>query len=89
MEDFEKRRILKIIFKRIVYQLDNGINSNFNEYKSIYDKINVGHNKSVDEIRKSFYQMAFCIEVRKTTVLTDIERGECDEFYDEFLNLNL
>jgi hypothetical protein len=33
--------------------------------------------------------MAFCIEVRKTTVLTDIERDECDEYYDEFLILNL
>jgi hypothetical protein len=32
--------------------------------------------------------MAFCIEVRKTTVLIDIERGECDEYYDEFLIIN-
>jgi hypothetical protein len=89
MNENEKRRILKEVFKRIVHQLDNGINSNFDEYREVYDKINEGHNKSLDEIKTSFYQMAFCIEVRKTTVLTDIERDECDEYYDEFLILNL
>ena len=88
MNENEKRRILKDVFKRIVYELDNGINSNFDEYKRVYDKINEGHNKSLEEIKTSFYQMAFCIEVRKTTVLTDIERDESDEYYDEFLILN-
>jgi len=87
MNENEKRRILKEVYKRIVYELDNGINSNFDEYKIVYDKINEGHNKSLDEIKTTFYQMAFCVEVRKTTVLTDIERGECDEYYDNFLSL--
>jgi hypothetical protein len=87
MKYLEKRRILKDVFRRIIYQLDNGINSNFNEYKIVYDTINEGHNHSLDEIRKSFYQMAFCIEVRKTTVLVDIKRDEIDEWYEEFSNL--
>ena len=88
MNENEKRRILKEVYKRIVYELDNGINSNFDEYKTYYDKSNQGHNDSLEDIRKSFYQMAFCIEVRKTTVFNDIERGDCDEYYDEFLILN-
>lgn len=88
MNENEKRSILKDVYKRIIYELDNGINSNFNEYKRVYDKINKGHNKSLEEIKTSFYQMAFCIEVRKTTVFDDIERGDCDEYYDEFLILN-
>ena len=83
MNENEKRRILKEVYKRIVYELDNGINSNFDEYKTYYDKSNQGHNDSLEDIRKSFYQMAFCIEVRKTTVLIDIERGECDVLYNE------
>ena len=83
MNENEKRRILKEVYKRIVYELDNGINSNFDEYKRAYDKINEGHNKSLNEIKITFYQMAFCVEVRKTTVLTDIERGECDVLYNE------
>jgi hypothetical protein len=33
--------------------------------------------------------MAFYIEVRKTTVFNDIERDECDVWYDEISNLNL
>jgi hypothetical protein len=89
MNENEKRRILKEVFKRIVHQLDNGIDSNFDEYRRVYDKINEGHNKSLDEIKTSFYQMAFCIEVRKTTVFTDIERDECDEYYDEFVILRV
>ena len=89
MNEIEKRRILKEVFKRIVIQLDNGINSNFDEYKRVYDIINEGHNKSLEEIKTSFYQMAFCIEVRKTTVFDDIERDECDVWYDEISNLNL
>lgn len=89
MKENEKRRILKEVFKRIVYELDNGINSNFDEYKTYYDKSNQGHNDSLEDIRKSFYQMAFCIEVRKTTVFNDIERDECDVWYDEISNLNL
>ena len=88
MNENEKRRILKEVYKRIVYELDNGINSNFDEYKTYYDKSNQGHNDTLEDIRKSFYQMAFCIEVRKTTVLIDIERGDCDEYYDEFLIIN-
>ncbi len=88
MNENEKRRILKEVYKRIVYELDNGINSNFDEYKTYYDRSNKGHNDPLEDIRKSFYQMAFCVEVRKTTVLTDIERGECDEYYNEFLSLN-
>jgi hypothetical protein len=84
MNENEKRRILKEVYKRIVYELDNGINSNFDEYKTYYDKSNKGHNDSLEDIRKSFYQMAFCIEVRKTTVLNDIERDECDKWFDEF-----
>jgi len=31
--------------------------------------------------------MAFCIEVRKTTVLNDIERAECDVLYNELQTL--
>ena len=89
MNENEKRRILKEVFKRIVHQLDNGINSKFDEYRRVYDKINEGHNKTLDEIKTSFYQMAFCIEVRKTTVLTDIDRDECDEYYDEFVILRV
>lgn len=50
-------------------------------------QINEGHNKSLEEIKTSFYQMAFCIEVRKTTVLTDIERDECDVLYNELQTL--
>jgi len=88
MNENEKRRILMEVFKRIVYELDNGINSNFDEYKTYYDKSNQGHNDTLEDIRKSFYQMAFCIEVRKTTVLIDIERGDCDEYYDEFFIIN-
>ncbi len=83
MNENEKRRILKEVYKRIVYELDNGINSNFDEYKTYYDKSNQGHNDSLEDIKKSFYQMAFCVEVRKTTVLTEIERGECDVLYNE------
>jgi hypothetical protein len=89
MNENEKRRILKEVYKRIVYELDNGINSNFDEYKTYYDKSNQGHNDSLEDIRKSFYQMAFCIEVRKTTVFNDIERGDCDEYYDEFVILRV
>ena len=88
MNENEKRRILKEVYKRIVYELDNGINSNFDEYKTYYDRSNKGNIDPLEDIRKSFYQMAFCVEVRKTTVLTDIERGECDEYYNEFLSLN-
>ena len=40
-----------------------------------------------EEIKTSFYQMAFCIEVRKITVLTDIERDECDVLYNELKTL--
>jgi hypothetical protein len=88
MDENQKRRILKVVFKRIVFELDSGINSNFDEYKTYYDRSNAGHNHPLEDIRKSFYQMAFSIEVRKTTVLTDIERDECDMWYDEFLSLN-
>jgi hypothetical protein len=28
--------------------------------------------------------MEFCIEVRKTTLFREIERGECDVWYDAF-----
>ena len=87
MEDYKKNRILKDVFTRIVFQLNNGIDSNFDEYKRVYDEINEGHNKSLEEIKTSFYQMAFCIEVRKTTVLTDIERDECDVLYNELKTL--
>lgn len=87
MEDYKKNRILKDVFTRIVFQLNNGIDSNFDEYKRVYDEINEGHNKSLEEIKTSFYQMAFCIEVRKTTVLTDIERDECDVLYNELQTL--
>jgi hypothetical protein len=31
--------------------------------------------------------MAFCIEVRKTTVLIDLERDGCDVFYNELQTL--
>lgn len=89
MDEIEKRRILKDVFKRIVFQLDNGINSNFDEYKRVYDKINEGHNKSLEEIKTSFYQMAFCIEVRKTTVFNDIERDECDVLFKLFNELRI
>ncbi len=41
-----------------------------------------GKNKSLDEIKTCFYQIAFYFEVRKTTVLAVIKRSE----YDEFLN---
>ncbi len=84
MNENEKRRILMEVFKRIVYELDNGINSNFDEYKTYYDRSNEGHSDPLENIRKSFYQMAFSIEVRKTTVFTDIERDECDKWFDEF-----
>jgi len=87
MEDYKKNRILKDVFTRIVFQLNNGIDSNFDEYKRVYDKINEGHNKSLEEIKTSFYQMAFCIEVRKTTVLNDLERDECDVLYNELQTL--
>ncbi len=87
MNENEKRRILKEVFKRIVYELDNGINSNFDEYKTYYDRSNEGHNDPLEDIIKSFYQMAFCIEVRKTTVLNDIERDECDVWFNQFNNL--
>jgi hypothetical protein len=33
--------------------------------------------------------MEFCIEVRKTTVLNDIERGECDVMFNEFNELRI
>jgi hypothetical protein len=87
MEDYKKNTILNDVFTRIVFQLNNGIDSNFDEYKRVYDEINEGHNKSLEEIKTSFYQMAFCIEVRKTTVLTDIERDECDVLYNELKTL--
>ena len=50
-------------------------------------QINEGHDKSLEEIKTSFYQMAFYIEVRKTTVLNDIERAECDVLYNELQTL--
>ena len=79
-----KEDILHAVYRKIVNELDNGINSNFNEYLLTYNRINKGHNDSLDEIKKSFYQMAFCIEVRKTTLFREIERGECDVWYDAF-----
>ena len=87
MEDYKKNTILKDVFTRIVFQLNIGIDSNFDEYKRAYDKINEGHNKTLEEIKTSFYQMAFYIEVRKTTVLNDIERDECDVLYNELQTL--
>jgi hypothetical protein len=83
----EKIKILEEVFHRIIYKLDNGIDSNFDEYKIVYDRINDGHNDSIDQIRKSFYQMAFCIEVRKTTIYSDIESTECNEWYEQFIIL--
>ena len=60
------------------------VNSNFNEYLLTYNQINKGHKDSLDEIRKSFYQMAFCIEVRKTTKYFYLEREELGHFFDKF-----
>ena len=85
----EKIKILEEVFHRIIYKLDNGIDSNFDEYKIVYDRINDGHNDSIDQIRKSFYQMAFCIEVRKTTIYAGIEREECDYWYDKIASLRV
>ena len=91
MKFFFKNTKLKIKTPFSVLAIINFDNffSNFDEYKTYYDKSNKGHNDSLEDIRKSFYQMAFCIEVRKTTVLNDIERDECDEYYDEFIILRV
>ena len=79
-----KEEILHAVYRKIVFELDNGINSNFHDYHNVYNLINKGHKDSLEVIKKSFYQMAFCIEVRKTTLFRDIERGECDVWYDAF-----
>jgi hypothetical protein len=80
----EKKSILLKVYQKIVYQLDNGINSNFNEYLTYYNRINEDHEDSIVQIKESFYKMAFCIEVRKTTKFRLMEKEESDTWYEEF-----
>ena len=84
-----KKLILEMVYRKIVFELDNGINSNFNDYLNIYNLINKGHKDSLEVIKKSFYQMAFCISVRKTTKYHFIEREECDYWFDVFTSLRV
>jgi hypothetical protein len=85
----DKKMILHEVFLKIIFELDNGINSNIGEYITSYNQINKGHRETFDEIKKSFYQMAFCIEVRKTTKYSNLEREECNAWFDEFMTLRV
>lgn len=76
--------ILRRVFDKVVFELDNGINSNFKEYHRVYNLIHEGHNDSVEEIKRSFYEMAFVIEVRKTSGFEGLEREELAKIFDEF-----
>lgn len=75
---------LRRVFDKVVYELDNGINSDFNEYHRAYNLIHEGHKDSLEEIKRSFYEMAFAIEVRKTIGFEMMEREELAKIFDEF-----
>lgn len=75
---------LRRVFDKVVYELDNGINSDFNEYHRVYNLIHEGHNDSLEEIKRSFKEMAFVIEVRKTSGFEGLEREEINDIFTEF-----
>jgi hypothetical protein len=75
---------IKRVFDRVVFELDNNINSDFNEYHRVYNLIHEGHNDSLEVIKRSFYEMAFAIEVRKTKDFEGMEREEINGLFIEF-----
>lgn len=82
-ELFEMNRVLFNSFDKIKMELDRGENSNFQEYLDCYNEIFPSHSDSLEEIKKSFYEMAFCIEVRKTTKYFHKERKELNRVFDK------
>jgi hypothetical protein len=83
-ELYEMNKSLFNSFEKIKKELDRGENSNFQEYLDYYNEINIDHSDTVEEIKMSFYEMAFCIEVRKTTKYFYLEREELGHFFDKF-----
>lgn len=83
-ELFEMNRVLFNSFDKIKMELDRGENSNFQEYLDYYNEIFPSHSDSLEEIKRSFYEMAFCIEVRKKTKYFYLEREELGHFFDKF-----
>lgn len=75
---------LRRVFDRVVYDLDNNINSDFAEYHRVYNIIHEGHNNSVEVIKKTFYMMTFMIEVRKMQPFDTLEFEELAKIFDEF-----
>jgi len=75
---------IKRVFDRVVFELDNNINSDFNEYHRVYNLIHEGHSDSLEVIKRSFYEMAFAIEVRKTKDFEGMEREEINGLFIEF-----
>ena len=84
LELYEMNRVLFNSFEKIKMELDRGENSNFQEYFDNYNEIFPSHSDSLEEIKRSFYEMAFCIEVRKTTKYFHLEREELNRFFDKF-----
>ena len=59
-ELYEMNKSLFNSFDKIKMELDRGENSNFQEYLDYYNEIYPGHSDPVEEIKRSFYEMAFC-----------------------------
>jgi len=75
---------LKRIYDKVVYELDNQIKSDFNEYHRVYNLIHEDHSDTIQDIKRSFYEMAFVIEVRKTIGFEELDRGEINQLFEEF-----
>jgi hypothetical protein len=75
-------------FDKVKEQLDLGIDSNFDEFHQSYLKLYPTSTEPLEEIRREFYEMAFCIEVRKLYKKMDLEREFLNYYFNKFWNEN-